>query len=279
MKQLQGKPLSYCNLLDSDAALNIVQSLDANLAGCAIVKHTTPCGVAQNAKLSAAYTKALAGDPVSAFGGIIALSQPLDEETALLLLKQPLIEVILAPEISEKVLKFFERKPDWRLLTYNKQVKKNKMCLQSLNHGVLIQEIDQIDVDIKNWQVVSHKQPSAEEWIDLQFAWRIAAFTKSNAIVLAKDQQTLGIGGGQPSRVFSAEIAILKAQQCHHSIHSAVAASDGFFPFPDGVLKLAAAGITAIIQPGGSKKDADVIAAANSANISMVLTGTRHFRH
>lgn len=276
---LQGKPLSYCNLLDSDAALNIVQCLDANLAGCAIVKHATPCGVAQNTELSVAYAKALASDPVSAFGGIIALNRPLDKETALLLLKQPLIEVILAPEIPEKILKLFENKPNWRLLTYHKQDKKIKTHLQSVSHGVLIQQTDQIDVDIKNWPVVTHKQPNAQEWMDLQFAWRIAAFTKSNAIVLAKNQQTLGIGAGQTSRVFSAEIAILKAAQCQHSIHSAVAASDGFFPFPDGVLKLAAAGISAIIQPGGSKKDPEVIAAADSANISMVLTGTRHFRH
>ncbi len=278
-KLLQGKPLSYCNLLDSDTALNIVSHLNSDLAACVIVKHASPCGVAEAKDLHSAYQNALASDPISAFGGIIAVNRPLDKETAEVMLGQSLIEVILAPSIPSSVLALFNHKPNWRLLTYPMHSFASNLTMQSVNGGLLIQQVDPIIDDPSSWKVVSTKQPSTQELTDLQFAWRVAAFTKSNAIVIAKNQQTLGIGGGQTSRVFSAEIAILKAREQQHSIHSAVAASDGFFPFADGATTLARAGIRAIIQPGGSKRDQEVIAAADLAGIVMIFTGTRHFRH
>lgn len=276
---LQGKPLSFNNLLDSDAALNCVRALD-NQPGCAIIKHATPCGVSQAATLHQAYQQALQTDPTSAFGGIIAFNQPLDAETAQAILSQQFVEVLLAPAIHPEALQLFSAKPSWRILACGPNPgKSSSPVLRSISGGLLVQQEDYHILNANEVTVVTQRQPTPEEWQDLWFAWKIVQFVKSNAIVYAKNQTTLGIGGGQTSRVFSAEIAALKAQHTHLSLNGAVAASDAFFPFADGLEVIAANGIRAIIQPGGSKRDDEVIAAANRLDVAMVLTGIRHFRH
>lgn len=277
---LQGKPLSFNNLLDSDAALNCVRALDANKAGCAIIKHATPCGVAQADTLLQAYQHALMADPTSAFGGIIATNQVLDVETAQAILSQQFVEVILAPAIDPHALKLLSAKSLWRILACGLRPEKTSaLVLRSINGGLLVQQEDQDELQRNQLIVPTQRQPTPAEWEDLFFAWKVVQFVKSNAIVYAKNQTTLGIGGGQTSRVFSAEIAVLKAQQMNLSLNGAVAASDAFFPFADGLEVLAKAGIRAVIHPGGSKRDDEVIAAADKYDIAMVLTGIRHFRH
>ncbi len=275
---IQGKPLSYNNLLDSDAALNCVKNLGADSPACAIIKHAVPCGVAQANTLEQAYQLALRTDPTSAFGGIIAFNQIVDTATAQAILSQQFVEVIIADGFEKEAIRLFNSKPSWRLLkvAVNSQ-DKAAYDLRSIDGGFLIQDRDQISMAAG--QIVSTRQPSATEWQDLIFSWKVCQTVKSNAIVIAKNQATLGIGGGQTSRVFSAEIAVLKAQQMQLDLKNAVAASDGFFPFADGLEVLAKAGIRAIIQPGGSKRDPEVIAAANRYDIALVFTGTRHFRH
>jgi phosphoribosylaminoimidazolecarboxamide formyltransferase / IMP cyclohydrolase len=277
---VQGKPLSFNNFLDSDAALNCVRALDPSQPGCAIIKHATPCGVAQAASLEQAYQQALMADPTSAFGGIIAFNQPIDAATAQAILNQSLVEVILTPKISAEVLSLFKSKPYWRILACGSPPRPaHKPLLRSISGGLLVQQEDTDNIEAQTLPAVTQRQPTAEEWQDLIFAWKVVQFVKSNAIVVAKDQATLGIGGGQTSRVFSAEIAVLKAQRLALPLSGAVAASDAFFPFADGLKVLAEAGIRAIIQPGGSKRDAEVIAAADNDGIAMVFTGVRHFRH
>jgi phosphoribosylaminoimidazolecarboxamide formyltransferase / IMP cyclohydrolase len=277
---LQGKPLSFNNLLDSDAALNCARALDAAQPGCAIIKHATPCGVAQAATLTQAYRQALMTDPTSAFGGIIAMNRPIDPDTAAALLQQALIEVIIAPGIDPQALQMLHAKPSWRVLCFTDTATRTpSWALRSINGGLLVQEEDQENADTSSFTVVTQRQPTAAQQRDLAFAWRVVKFVKSNAIVYAQNQTTLGIGGGQTSRVFSAQIAALKAQQNHLSLDGAVAASDAFFPFTDGLAVIAEAGIRAVIQPGGSKRDAEVIQAADRYGIAMVFTHTRHFRH
>lgn len=278
-KLLQGKPLSYNNLLDSDAALSCVRSLDSAMPGCAIIKHATPCGVAQASTLLAAYQQALSADPSSAFGGIIAMNRPLDGPTATAILHQQFVEVLLAPEIEPQALQILSSKSAWRLLAVGELLQPHPWTLRSISGGVLVQQTDCGDATADEWKVVTARAPTAAEWLDLHFAWRVVQFVKSNAIVYAKNQTTLGIGGGQTSRVFSAEIATLKARELNLPLTGAVCASDAFFPFTDGLEIIAQAGISAVIQPGGSKRDAEVIAAANQLGIAMVLTGARHFRH
>lgn len=279
-KQQQGKPLSFNNLMDSEAALSCVRALDANTPGCVIVKHATPCGVAQASSLEEAYLKALATDPTSAFGGIIAFNQTLNASTAKTILEKQFAEVILAPDFEPEALALLSKKTALRALACGpaSQASDSK-TFHSISGGLLIQDADQQIDDPSTFTIASKRKPSPQEMADLLFAWQVVRSVKSNAIVYAKDQQTLGIGTGQTSRVFSAKIAILKAEEAGLSLKSAVVASDAFFPFSDGIEVAAAAGITAVIQPGGSKRDPEVIETADRLGLAMVMTGTRHFRH
>lgn len=278
-KLMQGKPLSYNNLIDADAALNCVQSFTTAPA-CVIVKHATPCGVALGNDLNEAYQKALQTDPTSAFGGIIAVNQTLDEKTIATLINKQFIEVLLAPDYTNTALNLLANKPNIRVLAFG-QVTNQRPSLQyhSISGGMLIQQTDQLQIQKTDLHIVTKRQPSIREWDDLLFAWQVVKYVKSNAIVYAKDGATYGIGTGQTSRVFSAKIAIIKAEEAKLPLSGTVMASDAFFPFADGIEIAAAAGITAVIQPGGSKRDSEVIAAANQANLAMVFTGARHFRH
>ncbi|MCH9769442.1 MAG: bifunctional phosphoribosylaminoimidazolecarboxamide formyltransferase/IMP cyclohydrolase [Gammaproteobacteria bacterium] len=278
-EQLQGKPLSYNNLLDADAAFECVQNL-ADQPACVIVKHATPCGAAQAESLVEAYQRAYATDPQSAFGGIVALNRPLDEPTAKAICQQQFVEVIMTPQVHVNALAVCANKPNMRVLTcsINRNNKPN-LGMRSISGGLLIQDQDLERITLQDVKCVTNRQASPEELDDLLFAWHVVAFAKSNAIVYAKNCATIGIGSGQTSRVFSARIAILKAQEANLPLAGAVMASDAFFPFADSIDIAANAGITAIIQPGGSKRDTEIIKAANKANIAMVLTGMRHFKH
>lgn len=271
MKQLQGKEISYNNLLDVEAVLSIVQ--DFTDLTCAIVKHNSPCGVACAQTMKDAYLKALESDSKSAFGGIVAFNQPVDLVTVQEMSKI-FLEVIIAPSFTPEALAVLKSKKNLRVVEYSGQT--TKMQIRNCLGGILMQEKDTIQEDVKNWKVVSNRQPTTEELSELEFAWKIARFVKSNAIVLSKNRATVGIGGGQTSRVDSAEIAIRKAQG---KLDDAVMASDGFFPFRDSVDLAAQNGIKAIIEPGGSLGDKEVIQAANENNIALLFTGIRHFRH
>lgn len=278
---LQGKPLSFNNLIDSEAAMTCVRWLDSHLAGCVIIKHATPCGAAQAKQLIEAYQNAYATDPSSAFGGIIAFNRELDAKTAETVLQQQFVEVIIAPTIHPEALTILSTKPNLRVLCCNVEPLKhdNECSLHSIGGGVLMQQLDEADVDLTQLIVKTDAHPTKTQLNDLLFAWRVVRNIKSNAIVYAKDLRTLGIGSGQTSRVFSTKIAILKAQEATLNLDNAVMASDAFFPFADSIEIAADAGIKAIIQPGGSKRDEEVIAAANAAGIAMVFTGMRHFKH
>jgi phosphoribosylaminoimidazolecarboxamide formyltransferase / IMP cyclohydrolase len=275
---LQGKPLTYNNLLDADAALQCVRSLDNSSPGCVIIKHGTPCGAAQDSNLHQAYLKALATDPVSAFGGIVACNRTIDLETAQEIISRQFVEVLLAPAVADNALQLLASKPTWRILACSTDLPCHSLSLRSIDGGLLVQQED-LPTQPPDYKTVTARAPTSEELKDLLFAWQVAQYVKSNAIVYAKGQATLAIGGGQTSRVFSAEIAEFKAQKMGIDLKGSVAASDGFFPFADGVEVLAKAGVSAIIQPGGSKRDEEVIAAANRYHIAMVFTGVRHFRH
>jgi len=278
-KLLQGKSLSYNNMLDADCALQTVQALSNIQAACVIVKHATPCGVAQSDKIEEAYQKAFKCDPESAFGGIIAFNQPISAELAQQL-SQQFAEVILAPAVNADALQIFNNKPQLRVLAFGKSAQnKQPYNLRSISGGLLVQDHDDISINETDIQVVTERAPTKQELQDLLFAWEIVKFTKSNAIVYAKNLATLGIGCGQTSRVFAVKIAAQRAEAAKLSLNSAVMASDAFFPFADSIELAASFGIQAVIQPGGSKRDHEVIAAANQANIAMVFTGTRHFRH
>lgn len=283
---LQGKPLSYNNLLDSDAAYQTICALNTHQPACVIVKHTNPCGVAIASDLSLAYHLAYAADSVSAFGGIIALNQPVDDKILNQILSNQFVEVCLAPAFSAAALEIAKTKPNVRLLQTqtdqkNKQVTGLELKMLS-NHNVLIQTTDlaQDNDEIKSHsKMVTELTPDEATWAELLFAWQIAKQLKSNAIVLSKNNQTIGLGAGQMSRVFSMEIALLKAKQGQFSTEGAVLASDAFFPFSDAIELAAKAGIKAIIQPGGSIRDAEVIEMANQKGIIMVFTQIRHFKH
>lgn len=279
-QSLQGKPLSYNNMIDTDAALACVQGLDAKTPGCVIVKHATPCGVAQADTLNEAYQKAFATDSTSAFGGIIAFNQPLDAATAETIIDQQFAEVIIAPQIDKQAAAVLSTKKNLRVLSCGYLPSDyDQLNLKSISGGLLVQSRDQLTFDKNACQVVTKRQPTATELEELFFAWRVVQFVKSNAIVYANNHMTLGIGTGQTSRVFSAQIAAIKAQQANLDLHGAVMASDAFFPFADGVEVAAKAGITAVIQPGGSKRDDEVIAAADKLGLAMVMTNVRHFLH
>jgi phosphoribosylaminoimidazolecarboxamide formyltransferase/IMP cyclohydrolase len=279
-KQLQGKELSYNNIADADAALECVKAFSDQPA-CVIVKHANPCGVAVSGDIFDAYNLAYATDPTSAFGGIIAFNRELDEKTATEIAGRQFVEVIIAPAISVGAQAALAKKQNVRVLETGYWSDNNTSALdfKRVAGGLLVQDKDTGSISASDLKVVSKRVPTEQELADLLFVWKVAKFVKSNAIVYGKNGQTVGIGAGQMSRVYSAKIAGIKAADEGLAVPGSVMASDAFFPFRDGIDAAAAAGITAVIHPGGSMRDAEVIAAADEHNIAMVLTGMRHFRH
>ncbi|MFC0120224.1 bifunctional phosphoribosylaminoimidazolecarboxamide formyltransferase/IMP cyclohydrolase [Pseudoalteromonas xiamenensis] len=277
-KQLQGKALSYNNIADTDAALECVKEFAE--PACVIVKHANPCGVAVDKDILSAYDRAYKTDPTSAFGGIIAFNRELDVDTAEAIISRQFVEVIIAPKISEAAAQIVAAKQNVRLLECGDWSKKTTgVDIKRVNGGILVQDRDQGMVTFDDLKVVSKRQPTEQELKDLMFCWKVAKFVKSNAIVYARDGMTIGVGAGQMSRVYSAKIAGIKAADENLDVVGSVMASDAFFPFRDGIDAAAAAGITAVIQPGGSMRDEEVIAAADEAGMTMIFTGMRHFRH
>lgn len=277
--QLQGKALSYNNIADTDAALECVKSFSE--PACVIVKHANPCGVAVSSDIGSAYDLAFQTDPTSAFGGIIAFNRELDASTAKAIVDRQFTEVIIAPSVSPEALKVVAAKQNVRVLSCGQwaETPLNALDYKRVNGGLLVQDRDIHRISASDLKVVSKRQPSPQEIEDLLFAWKVAMFVKSNAIVYCKYKQTIGIGAGQMSRVYSARIAGIKAADENLEVRGSVMASDAFFPFRDGIDAAAQAGISAVIQPGGSMRDEEVIAAADEANMAMVFTGVRHFRH
>ena len=277
--QLQGKELSYNNIADTDAALECVKSFDE--PACVIVKHANPCGVGTADNILAAYEKAYQTDPTSAFGGIIAFNRELDEETALTITERQFTEVIIAPSVSDAATKVISAKPNLRLLSCGEWDSSSSANLdyKRVQGGLLVQNLDTGIINESDLTLVTKRAASPSEIADMLFAWKVVKFVKSNAIIYVKNQQTIGIGAGQMSRVYSAKIANIKAADEGLQVAGSVMASDAFFPFSDGVEAAAEAGITAVIQPGGSKNDQQVIDAADAADMAMVFTGMRHFRH
>jgi phosphoribosylaminoimidazolecarboxamide formyltransferase/IMP cyclohydrolase len=277
-EQLQGKALSYNNVADTDAALECVKSFDA--PACVIVKHANPCGVAVAPDLMSAYDLAFHTDTESAFGGIIAFNRELDGATAAAIVERQFVEVIIAPEISDDAIATVAAKANVRLLrTGAWAAPADARDFKRVNGGLLVQERDDGMVSRDELTVATERAPTDAEWDDLLFAWKVAKFVKSNAIIYAANQRTVGVGAGQMSRVNSARIAAIKAEHAGLEVKGAVMASDAFFPFRDGIDNAAERGIAAVIQPGGSMRDEEVIAAANEAGMAMVFTGMRHFRH
>jgi phosphoribosylaminoimidazolecarboxamide formyltransferase/IMP cyclohydrolase len=276
---LQGKPLSYNNLLDADAA---VQCADAFAEpACVIVKHMNPCGAAVGRTAKDAYEGAYAADPTSAFGGVIAFNRPLDGEIASAIVGRQVADVIAAPAVDAEALRALATKPNVRAIATGKPRARpeDALELRSIVGGLLVQQPDSVTLDASKLVVVTRREPTDAELRDLQFAWTVVKYVKSNAIVYARGGRTLGIGAGQTSRVMSARIAGLKAEEQKLSLENAVMASDAFLPFRDGLDVAAALGIRAVIQPGGSLRDKEVVAAADEHGIAMVVTGVRHFRH
>ncbi len=278
-KQLQGKALSYNNINDADAALECVNQFEGQTA-CVIVKHANPCGVATAENNTEAYLSAFATDPISSFGGIIAFNQQVNTDTATAILDKQFVEVVIAPHFSDGAIERFASKSNLRLLLIGKNaVESGSLSYQRVSGGLLVQQKDHNLVNRDNCKCVTDREPTEQEWLDLLFAWKVARMVKSNAIVFAADGRTVGIGAGQMSRVDSARIARWKADEAGLVLDGAAMASDAFFPFRDGVDTAAEAGIRSVIQPGGSMRDAQVIAAANEHGVAMVFTGVRHFRH
>ena len=299
-KQLQGKEMSYNNIADADAAWECVKSFNAGAAddlsraaACVIVKHANPCGVAVGASALEAYSKAFQTDPTSAFGGIIALNTELDEATAQQISKQ-FVEVLMAPSFTAAALEVFKTKVNVRILQIDLPAAlgaahqsgatdwengRNAMDMKRIGSGILLQTADNHVLTLADLKVVTTKQPTKDELNDLLFAWNVAKFVKSNAIVFCKGGMTMGVGAGQMSRLDSARIASIKAGHANLSLLGTVVASDAFFPFRDGLDVVVDAGATCIIQPGGSMRDDEVVAAANERGVAMVYTGVRHFRH
>jgi phosphoribosylaminoimidazolecarboxamide formyltransferase / IMP cyclohydrolase len=280
-KQLQGKELSFNNIADADAAWECVKSFEE--AACVIIKHANPCGVALGEDANDAYQRAFKTDPTSAFGGIIAFNRTVDEAAALAVSKQ-FVEVLIAPSFSEAALAVFAAKANTRVLqiAYNPDQAgrgRNMHDIKRVGSGLLIQSADNLEVRQDELRCVTATQPTDDQMRDLLFAWRVAKYVKSNAIVFCKDGMTVGVGAGQMSRIDSARIASIKAEHAGLSLRGSVVASDAFFPFRDGLDVVVQAGAVAVIQPGGSMRDPEVIAAANEHGVAMVLTGVRHFRH
>ncbi|MDG4595266.1 MAG: bifunctional phosphoribosylaminoimidazolecarboxamide formyltransferase/IMP cyclohydrolase [Candidatus Contendobacter sp.] len=278
-RQLQGKELSYNNVADTDAALECVKGFDA--PACVIVKHANPCGVAIGSSLLEAYDRAYKTDPTSAFGGIIAFNRLLDGATAKAIMERQFVEVIIAPEVTPEALAATASKQNVRVLACGHwgDARAPGWDFKRVTGGLLVQDRDLGRVTRSELKVVTKRQPTDQEMIDLLFAWQVVKFVKSNAIVYGKDGMILGVGAGQMSRVFSANIAIMKAREEKLDLKGAAMASDAFFPFRDGIDLAAEQGITAVIEPGGSMRDSEVIAAADEHGMAMVFTGMRHFRH
>ena len=279
-RQLQGKALSFNNIADTDAALECVKSFDLEPA-CVIVKHANPCGVAVGESMLVAYDRAYETDPASAFGGIIAFNRELNAEVAKVLIERQFIEVIIAPKVSEDALAVFANKPNVRVLSCGYWDKQSHTAwdYKRVTGGLLVQDRDQGSIAHSDLKIVTERKPSESEMRDLLFSWKVAKFVKSNAIVFGKNNQTIGVGAGQMSRVYSARIAAIKAADAGLEVKGSVMASDAFFPFRDGLDSAAEVGVTAVIQPGGSMRDQEVIEAANEHGIAMVFSGMRHFRH
>ncbi|CZF83320.1 Bifunctional purine biosynthesis protein PurH [Grimontia marina] len=276
--QLQGKALSYNNIADTDAALECVKEFIE--PACVIVKHANPCGVALGENILEAYDRAYKTDPTSAFGGIIAFNRELDAETAQAIVDRQFVEVIIAPSVSNAAVEVVSAKKNVRLLVCGEwSTQTTGFDVKRVNGGLLVQDRDQGMVSLDDLKVVSKRQPSDEELRDALFCWKVAKYVKSNAIVYAKGNMTIGVGAGQMSRVYSAKIAGIKAADENLEVAGSVMASDAFFPFRDGIDAAAEAGITCVIQPGGSMRDDEVITAADEHGMSMVFTGMRHFRH
>lgn len=277
LHQLHGKELSFNNLLDVDAAAFAVEPWPDQRA-CAIIKHTTPCGIALGRTTEEAYRKALAGDPTSAFGSVIGFNTVVDAATAEAM-HDLFVEVVVAPRFHDDALEIFRRKKNLRVVELPLDHRRVALDFKRVRGGFLVQDRFRSTMDESGWSLATRRHPSEEEWIDLRFAWAAVASVKSNAILLARDSAAVGIGAGQTSRVDATFLAIHKARQAGHDTAGTVLASDGFFPFPDSVEQAAEAGVAAIIQPGGSLRDAEVIEAANRHDLAMVMTGRRQFRH
>jgi phosphoribosylaminoimidazolecarboxamide formyltransferase/IMP cyclohydrolase len=280
-KQLQGKALSYNNIADSDAALECVKQFEA--PACVIVKHANPCGVAVASDILEAYDKAFRTDPTSAFGGIIAFNRPLDGKTAASIIEKQFVEVIIAPSVDDAALQACSAKKNVRVLATGALGSNNPLTgsfdFKKVSGGLLVQTSDMGRVTADDLEVVTEKAPTPEQTNDMLFAWTVVKYVKSNAIIFCKENMTIGIGAGQMSRVYSTKIAAIKAADEGLEVSGSVMASDAFFPFRDGIDAAAEHGISAIIQPGGSMRDNEVIEAANQHGLAMVFTGMRHFRH
>jgi len=278
-EQLQGKALSYNNIADTDAALECVKQFDA--PACVIVKHANPCGVAVSEDIHGAYDSAFATDPTSAFGGIIAFNRPLDAATARSIIDRQFVEVIVAPAINDDVLPIVAEKKNVRLLRTGEwsAAASGSFDFKKVSGGLLVQTTDAGVITEADLKIVTDVAPDAAQISDMLFAWKVTKFVKSNAIIFCKDGMTIGVGAGQMSRVYSTKIAAIKAGDEGLNVAGSVMASDAFFPFRDGIDSAAEHGISAIIQPGGSMRDEEVIAAANEHGLAMVFTGMRHFRH
>ena len=273
---LHGKELSYNNILDLISAVELAEELGNS--SCTIIKHNNPAGAAAAGNSLESYNRALKCDPVSAYGGIVSFSSPIDEEVALKL-NEIFLEVVSAPDFRGDALNILMKKKDRRLLKQLKSVRDNKINFRNIPGGVIVQDSDRITLSKDSLKVVTEKKPSEKEMEDLYFAWTVAKQVKSNAIVFAKDKTTLGVGAGQMSRIDSVKIASMKAEQFGLDLNNSVAASDAFFPFPDALKEIINCGATAVIQPGGSIRDNEVIKTADEHGISMVFTGIRHFKH
>ncbi|HET8648935.1 MAG TPA: bifunctional phosphoribosylaminoimidazolecarboxamide formyltransferase/IMP cyclohydrolase [Gemmatimonadales bacterium] len=274
--QRQGKELSFNNLLDIDGAMNAVANW-SNRPACAVIKHTTPCGLAVASSALEAFTRARATDPMSAFGSVVAFNTVVDQATARAM-SDLFVEVVVAPSFHEEALAVFAAKKSLRVVELPVG-QEGGLDFKRVRGGFLVQDRFQYDPSEENWKVATEREPSESEWRDLRFAWAAVASVKSNAILLARDETAIGIGAGQMSRVDASFMAAHKAREAGHDPKGSVLASDAYFPFPDGVETAAAAGVTALIQPGGSIRDSEVIAAANRLGLAMVMTGRRQFRH
>jgi phosphoribosylaminoimidazolecarboxamide formyltransferase / IMP cyclohydrolase len=277
LTQRQGKELSFNNLLDIDAAMTAVACW-INRPACCVIKHTTPCGIAVAGSASEAFRKARATDPVSAFGSVVAFNTVVDRATAQSM-GDLFVEVVAAPSFHDDALAVFAAKKQLRVVELPVSRSAGSLDFKRVRGGFLVQDQFVFDPSDQGWTVVTERQPSEGEWNDLRFAWAAVASVKSNAILLARDEAAIGIGAGQMSRVDSCFLAVHKAKQQGHDPAGSVLASDAFFPFPDGIELTGAAGVTAVIQPGGSVRDAEVIEAANRYQMAMVTTGRRQFRH
>jgi phosphoribosylaminoimidazolecarboxamide formyltransferase / IMP cyclohydrolase len=277
-EKLHGKELSYNNMLDIAAATSLIEEFRGEAPTVVIIKHTNPCGVAQAPTLAEAYRRAFSTDTQAPFGGIIAFNRPLDMETATVV-NEIFTEILIAPAFEEGVLDMLMKKKDRRLVLQKRALPKGGWEFKSTPFGMLVQERDSKIVATEELTVVTKRQPTEEELSDLMFAWKICKHIKSNTILYVKNRQTYGVGAGQMSRVDSSKIARWKASEVSLDLKGSVVASDAFFPFADGLLAAAEAGVTAVIQPGGSIRDNEVIEAADTNNLAMVFTGMRHFKH